>query len=154
MGSPTTLPHATLSGERLPLMEPSEEIRRVVHRWLVANRDGDVDAVMARISEHSGLLAIGTDPGEWWHGPERAVWRRQIEESGGFPLSWGEIEAWEEGTVGWAGMAMKLGVSTARGRAPRRARRTSSTWKPASGSSFRCTGRCPGWRMRSFSAWS
>ena len=110
MGSPTTLPHAALSGERLPLMEPSEEIRRVVHRWLVANRDGDVDAVMVRISEHSGLLAIGTDPGEWWHGPERAVWRRQIEESGGFPLSWGEIEAWEEGTVGWAGMAMKLGA--------------------------------------------
>ena len=91
-------------------MEPSEEIRRVVHRWLVANRDGDVDGVMARISEHPGLLAIGTDPGEWWHGPERAVWRRQIEESGGFPLDWGEIEAWEEGSVGWAGMTMKLGA--------------------------------------------
>jgi adenylate cyclase len=91
-------------------MEPSEEIRRVVHRWLEANRDGDAVAVMARISEHSGLLAIGTDPGEWWHAEERRVWRRQIEESGGFELEWDEIEAWEEGTVGWAGMTMKLGA--------------------------------------------
>ena len=91
-------------------MEQSEEIRRVVHRWLEANRDGDADAVMARISEQPGLLAIGTDPGEWWHSPERAVWRRQIEESGGFPLAWGEIEAWEEGTVAWAGMTMKIGA--------------------------------------------
>lgn len=91
-------------------MEPSEEIRRVVHRWLEANRDGDPDAVMARISERAGLLAIGTDAGEWWHGPERAVWRHQIEESGGFPIEWDEIEAWEEGTVGWAGMTMKLGA--------------------------------------------
>ena len=81
----------------------------MVHRWLVANRDGDADAVMARISERPGLLAIGTDPGEWWHVQERAVWRRQIEESGGFPLDWGEIEAWEEGTVGWAGMTITLG---------------------------------------------
>src|SRR2546423_1490786 len=93
-------------------MERSEEICRVVHRWLGGNRDGDADAVIARISEHSGLLAIGTDPGEWWHAPERAVWRRQIEESGGFPLHWDEdeIEAWEEGSVGWAGMTMKLGA--------------------------------------------
>jgi adenylate cyclase len=89
-------------------VEPSEEIRRVVHRWLVANTEGDADAVMARISEHPGLLAIGTDPGEWWHGPERAVWRRQIEESGGFPIAWDEIEAWEEGSVGWAGMKMSI----------------------------------------------
>ena len=96
--------------EQTPRMEPSEEICRVVHRWLVANRDGDVDAVMARISEHEGLLAIGTDPGEWWHVAERAVWRRQMEESGGFPLDWGEIEAWEEGTVGWAGMTMTIGA--------------------------------------------
>ena len=68
----------------------------MVHRWLVANRVGDADAVMARISEHPGLLAISTDPGEWWRGPERAVWRRQIEESGGFPIEWDEIEAWKE----------------------------------------------------------
>jgi adenylate cyclase len=89
-------------------MEPSEEIRRVVQRWLVANREGDADAVMARISEQHGLLAIGTDPGEWWHAAERPVWRKQIEEAGGLPIEWEEIEAWEEGSVGWAGMRMAV----------------------------------------------
>jgi adenylate cyclase len=92
----------------LDRVEPSEEIRRVVHRWLVANRDGDADAVMARISEQHGLLAIGTDAGEWWHVPERQVWRRQIEETGGFPIEWDTIEAWEEGSVGWAGMTLTM----------------------------------------------
>ncbi len=87
-------------------MESSEEIRRVVDRWMVANSEGDADAVMAKISEHPGMLAIGTDGDEWWHGRERLVWRRQLEESGGFPITWDEIEAWEEGTVGWAGAKM------------------------------------------------
>jgi adenylate cyclase len=89
-------------------MEPSEEIRRVIHRWMVANSEGDADAVIARISEHPGMLAIGTDGDEWWHGLERLVWRRQIEESGGFPITWDEIEAWEEGTVAWAGAKMAI----------------------------------------------
>jgi class 3 adenylate cyclase len=92
-------------------MESSEEIRRVVQRWLVAQRDGDAEAVMARVSERPGFLAIGTDPGEWWHVGEQVLVRRQAEESGGFPISWGDIEAWEEGSVGWAGMTMTLSVA-------------------------------------------
>ena len=96
-------------------MEPSEEIGRVVHRWLVANTEGDADAVMARISEHPGSFAIGTDDEEWWHAAERAVWRRQIEESGGFPLAWDEIEAWEEGSVGWAATRITIGLLSGSG---------------------------------------
>ncbi len=38
--------------------------------------------------------------------PERAVWRHQLDETGGFPITWEEIEAWEEGTVGWAGLKL------------------------------------------------
>ncbi len=46
---------------------------------------------------------IGTDLAEWWHGPDaRAIWARQIEELGTFPFTCDEIEAWEEGSVGWA----------------------------------------------------
>ena len=41
-------------------MEQSEEIRRVVHRWMVANSEGDADAVIGKISEHPGMLAVGT----------------------------------------------------------------------------------------------
>jgi class 3 adenylate cyclase len=89
-------------------MEPSEEIRRVIHRWMVANTEGDGDAVLGRVSEHPGMLAIGSDADEWWHSHELAVWKRQIEELDGFPLTWDEIEAWEEGTVGWAGMKVNF----------------------------------------------
>ena len=33
----------------------------------------------------------------------RVIWQRQLEELGGaFPVVTNEIEAWEEGTVGWA----------------------------------------------------
>ena len=84
-------------------MEPSEEIRRVIHRWMIAISEGDADAVLGRLSEHPGTLTIGTDPAEWWYGQEaRAIWGRQIEELGTFSFTWDEIEAWEEGTVGWA----------------------------------------------------
>jgi class 3 adenylate cyclase len=83
-------------------VEPSEEIRRVIHRWMNAISEGDDDSALGRLSKHPGTLMIGTDPAEWWHGREtRAIWGRQLEETGPFPVT-GEIEAWEEGTVGWA----------------------------------------------------
>ena len=84
-------------------MEPSEEIRRVVHRWMTAISEGDSVSALGRLSEQPGALTIGTDVAEWWRGEEtRLIWGRQIEELGGFPVLWDEIEAWEEGTVGWA----------------------------------------------------
>jgi class 3 adenylate cyclase len=89
-------------------VEPSEEIRRIVDRWLVATRDGDVEGYMARMSEHAGALSIGTDGHEWFHAAEFPVLRRQIEEISGFPFAWGEIEAWEEGSVGWAAVQMTI----------------------------------------------
>src|SRR5262245_42075283 len=89
-------------------MEPSEEIRRIIDRFMVAARDGDVESIIARFSERPDVLAIGTDPQEWWHGEDIAVWRRQFEESGGFGFGWSAIEAWEEGTVGWAGARITL----------------------------------------------
>src|SRR5262245_49203653 len=89
-------------------MEPSEEIRRVVDRWLVAARDGDTDTIIGKMSEHAGVLAIGTDAEEWWEGVGVTVMRQQFEESGGFPFSWDEIAAWEEGAVGWASAKLML----------------------------------------------
>jgi adenylate cyclase len=84
-------------------VEPSEEIRRIVERFTRATAAGDHEAALERLSEHAGTLIIGNDPGEWWHGDEaRAIWQRQLEEIGGFPVVTYEVEAWEEGTVGWA----------------------------------------------------
>lgn len=90
-------------------MEPSEEIRRVVQRWMIAISEGESDSALGRLSEHPGALTIGTDVAEWWRGREaRLIWRRQIEELGGFPITWDEVDAWEEGSVGWASVKFKL----------------------------------------------
>jgi class 3 adenylate cyclase len=90
-------------------MEPSEEIRRVVERWLVAIGSGDVETVLVRMSEHPGLLSIGTDPNEWWEGDSaRRLFARQIEETGGMPTTWERLDAWEEGSCGWAGVQVRI----------------------------------------------
>ena len=69
-------------------MERSEEICRVVERWLSAESVGDRDAAVARVSEHPATVLIGTDPNEWWQGDEALrVFGRQLEESGGFKLA-------------------------------------------------------------------
>jgi len=89
-------------------MDASPEICRVIERWLTAARSADTDPILARISEQPGMLLIGSDDAEWWHGEHRAVWEAQWEETGGFPFEWDEIEAWEEGTVGWAAARVVL----------------------------------------------
>jgi SnoaL-like domain len=92
-------------------VERSEEIRRVVERWISALADGDVDAVLGRLSDHVSALSIGTDPDEWWYPSEAfAIWPRQIEEAGPVQFEPGEIEAWEEGTAGWAATRVTVDV--------------------------------------------
>src|SRR5262245_437194 len=84
------------------VVEPSEEIRRVIPQWKSAMADRDDDSGLARLSQHPGALMIGSDRAEWWYGEAiHAIWARQLEEVGA-PISADEIEAWEEGTVGWA----------------------------------------------------
>jgi class 3 adenylate cyclase len=106
----TRLPIASAHAvEDTAAVEPSEEIRRVVERWTRAIAERDAESVLARLSEHPGTLIVGTDPAEWWHGHEaRAVWGRQIEELDTFPVTAEEIEAWEEGSVGWASVKEKI----------------------------------------------
>jgi adenylate cyclase len=85
-------------------VEQSEEIRRVIERLTKAIAEGDSESVLGRLSDHPGTLIIGSDPAEWWRGHEaRAVLGRQLEEfDGSFLVTATEIDAWEEGTVGWA----------------------------------------------------
>src|SRR5579862_6532870 len=90
-------------------MEPSEEIQRVVERWLAAVDAGDPDAASARISDHAGIVMIGTDAREWFAGPNAsAVIKHVIDGPGGYPLTCEEISAWEEGTCGWASAKLQV----------------------------------------------
>jgi class 3 adenylate cyclase/ketosteroid isomerase-like protein len=92
-------------------VEKSEEIRRVIERWTRAIAEGDAEC-LERLSRHDGTLIVGTDPAEWWRGREtRAVWGRQIEELRGvFSVRAEEIDAWEEGSVGWAALKETISV--------------------------------------------
>jgi len=102
-------------------MEPSEEIRRIVSRFTKATAEGDSESVLGRLSDHPGTLIVGSDPAEWWRGDEiRAVWGRQIEEfDGSFLVTANEIDAWEEGSVGWASVqeTIEFAGKTIEGRA-------------------------------------
>ena len=93
-------------------MEQSEEIRRIIDRWTTAISESDVASALGRLSQHPGTVVVGTDPAEWWHGSEiRAVWGRQMEElAGGFTVRNDVIEAWEEGSVGWASVKETVSV--------------------------------------------
>jgi hypothetical protein len=92
---------------RLPVVEPSEEIRRVVARYFEALRDGDDEAVSNRISRQPGFERFGSDAGEWWQDGETTarLLRLQMGEMGG-GYRWrlvGDIHAMSENDVGWAG---------------------------------------------------
>src|SRR3990172_451878 len=91
-------------------MESSDEIRRIVERWMRAISERDSESSLGRGPEHPGTLMIGTDPEEWFHGSDaRAIWAPQLEELDSFSVVGTEIEAWEEGTVGWASVKERIG---------------------------------------------
>ena len=102
-------------------MEPSEEIRRIIERLTRAIAQGDSESVLGRLSHHPGTLVVGSDPAEWWRGHDaHAVWGRQLEEfDGSFLVRAKEIDAWEEGGVGWATVKETIdwGGKTIEGRA-------------------------------------
>ena len=89
-------------------MVASEEIRRIVERWLIAARDNDPGAFVARMSRLPGTLMIGAAEPEWWREDVYAVCRAQINEAGGLPFAEYEIEGWEEGSIGWAAIRTRL----------------------------------------------
>jgi len=97
-------------------MEPSEEIRRVVERFIDAAREGDERAVSNRISRQPGFERFGSDPAEWWRDGEEAalVWIQQMREmGGGYP--WrrlGDVHAMVENDIGWASARLEFDSPT------------------------------------------
>ena len=94
-------------------MERCAELEAITRRWLDAFGVGDVDTVLAPLSDSEDLLWVGTDPGEEWWGRKiiDPVVRRQFEEMGGaFPFREAGVWGWSEGTVGWVYTSLILDI--------------------------------------------
>jgi class 3 adenylate cyclase len=92
--------------------KPSEEVRAVFRRFFDALADGDAEALRNLVSSDPCMVAIGTDPNEWWVGANEAlrIWQAQQLESGGWKLGTSEIDAWELGLLGWASCRAQIFV--------------------------------------------
>jgi hypothetical protein len=85
-------------------MEPSAEVKEAVLRLYDGMATGDPSAVERIFSRESGVLAIGSDPAEWWAGHDviARAFGEQIRETGARRIVPGELSAYAEGSVGWA----------------------------------------------------
>ncbi len=84
-------------------MQPSGELAAVMRRLLHAFEHRDKDTFRSLISEAEETLVIGSDADEWLVGIEASeVTIAQVEELPDFKIVIHTLDAYEEGTVGWA----------------------------------------------------
>ena len=85
-------------------METSAELRELTLRCYAALSRGDIAFFEQHFSRHDGVLAIGTDPQEWWagHATITKVFKIQMQEMGQFSLEAGALQAYSAGGAGWA----------------------------------------------------
>jgi SnoaL-like domain len=85
-------------------MEHSDELRDLTLRFYEAATTGDLSFFDRHISRQEGAVFVGTDPDEWWEGFEalREAIRAQSEAMGGMQIVPGRLQAYREGSVGWA----------------------------------------------------
>lgn len=84
-------------------MEPSTELKALYIRVCHAMSDGDDSFFDRTFSKKDGVLAIGTDPGEWWvgHAVITGVFKAQLQEMGGIKVLPDTPLAYGDGSVGW-----------------------------------------------------
>ena len=86
-------------------MERSDELREVVLATfeVYSGEGGDPSVIDRHTSAQEGVVLIGSDPNEWWEGEQAAeVLKQEMQEDIVRVSSPGEVEAFVEGTVGWA----------------------------------------------------
>jgi ketosteroid isomerase-like protein len=91
-------------------MNQSVELKNMMLRLYEAVSSGDVNALERLISHREDVLAIGTDPGEWWMGYKTIdrIFKTQSQEMGKVQIKAGELSTFVEGTVGWASDKAKI----------------------------------------------
>ncbi|MDQ3285163.1 MAG: nuclear transport factor 2 family protein [Actinomycetota bacterium] len=84
-------------------MEQSDELRGLTLRFYEAAATGDLPFFERHVSRQDGAVFVGTDPNEWWEGFEAFVeaMRAQSEAMGGMHIVSGQLQAYQEGSIGW-----------------------------------------------------
>lgn len=84
-------------------MEPSPELKELYIRSCEAQSSGDYSFFERHFSQKNGVLAIGTDPAEWWAGYAAItrVFKAQLKEMGGLQVLADTPQAYSDGSVGW-----------------------------------------------------
>lgn len=84
-------------------MEQATELKELYLRCCKAMSAGDGAFFERHFSQQDGVLAIGTDPAEWWtgHATISGVFKAQLQETGGFKLLPGTAQAFRDGSTGW-----------------------------------------------------
>jgi class 3 adenylate cyclase len=81
---------------------PSEELRAFLLRLYAAWNALDIEAFEEMFSTAPHLLLVGTDPDEWWSGPDGVkLFSTQLREMAGFTIEPGEPTAYCCGNLGW-----------------------------------------------------
>ena len=87
-------------------MEHSDELRDLTLRIYEATSTGDLSFVEHQVSRQEGAVFVGTDPNEWWEGFEAFVEAMRVQAEamggGGLQIVAGQLQAYSEGSVGWA----------------------------------------------------
>ncbi len=84
-------------------MKRAAELQAMTLSLYKAMSNETVDTLLSHFTRQDGLLTIGTDGKEWWHGPEtlRRMITAQFGEMGPVIFTDCEPEAYAEGPVGW-----------------------------------------------------
>ncbi|MFC2047511.1 nuclear transport factor 2 family protein [Chloroflexota bacterium] len=84
-------------------MEQSTELKELYLRSCEAQSSGDYSFFERYLSQKDGVIAIGTDPTEWWAGYATitSVFKAQLKETGGFQILADTPQAYSDGSIGW-----------------------------------------------------
>ncbi len=84
-------------------MEQSTELKELYLQCCEAMSSGDYSFFERYFSQKDGVLAIGTDPTEWWPGYATItrVFKAQLKEMGGFQILADTPLAYRDGSIGW-----------------------------------------------------
>jgi ketosteroid isomerase-like protein len=84
-------------------MQPSTELSRIIAAWFESVSKGDSSWADHYISRKDGTRLVGTDPNEVLAGEQVAEFLKgEVQAMGGVvKVAVGEVEAYQEGSVGW-----------------------------------------------------